>query len=149
MVAVSTRHNQSFSSGPRATHSPCAVLKDAPGYTFSQATQLVRIHRGKRIQGRKKEKIPQGWEMHLQDGLNITRTADISSLGATPREHPAGSAPGKPPLLIPHSLLLHSRHAHVSGLQCSRKTHLVRLLVDGSDATGHLTDSDTLSHPVS
>lgn len=59
-------------------HSPCAVQKDAPVYAFSQPTQLVRIHSRAR-----KEKIPQGQERHLQDGLNITSVVDIFSLGAT------------------------------------------------------------------
>ena len=47
-------------------------------YAFTQPTRLVRIHSRAR-----KEKIPQGWERHLQDGLNMTSAADIFSLGAT------------------------------------------------------------------
>lgn len=107
-------------------HCPCSIQKDAPIHALSQPWSHSHA---------RKEKVPPGWERHLQDGLNITGVGGIFSLGATLREHPASSAPGKPPLRIPNSLLLHSCHTRMHpDHQCSSKRHLIRLLSDKAAA---------------
>lgn len=67
-----TQQDPSFSSAPGTTP------QDAPRRAFSQPTP------GQDSEPRKEElkKSPQGWERHLQDGLNIPSRADILSLSA-------------------------------------------------------------------